>query len=96
MSAYMIYVRDRITDPAEMKKYEEESAKVSLEGRMPPLAFYGDIETLEGPEVDGATIIPFPDMQAARDAYDDPVYQNAVKHRFKGADYRVFIVDGVD
>ncbi|MGF2942933.1 DUF1330 domain-containing protein [Enterococcus xiangfangensis] len=50
---------------------------------------------MEGPKVDGAVILQFPSMTTAREAYDDPVYQAAVKHRLKGADYRVFIVDGV-
>lgn len=96
MSAYMIYVRDRITDPGELKKYEEESAKISTENRLPPLAFYGAIETLEGPKVDGAVILQFSTVADAKAAYDDPLYQTALKHRLKGAEYRVFIVEGTE
>lgn len=32
MAAYMVYVRDRIIDPEELKKYEEESSKVKVTG----------------------------------------------------------------
>ncbi|MFG6109019.1 DUF1330 domain-containing protein [Stenotrophomonas nematodicola] len=60
-----------------------------------PLAFYGNVETLEGPQVDGAVIVEFASREDARAAYDDPLYQAALKHRRKGAEYRVFIVDGV-
>jgi len=48
---------------------------------------------LEGPPVDGAVIVQFESREAARAAYDDPRYQAALKHRLKGAEYRVFIVD---
>jgi uncharacterized protein (DUF1330 family) len=34
-------------------------------------------------------------MAAARAWYDSPAYQAAVKHRFLGADYRVFITEGL-
>lgn len=92
----MVYIRDRIIDPAELKKYEEESSKVKVEGVQRPLAFYGKVKTLEGPKVDGATIVPFESMDAATKAYNDPAYQKAMQHRLKGADYRVFIIEGVD
>ncbi|WP_367371076.1 DUF1330 domain-containing protein [Pediococcus parvulus] len=95
MAAYMVYVRDRIIDPEELKKYEEESSKVKVTGAKTPLAFYGKVETLEGPEVDSVTIVPFESMKAAEAAYNNPDYQKAMKHRLKGADYRVFITEGV-
>lgn len=95
MSAYMIYVRDRIIDPEELKKYEEESAKIPAPNGLRPLAFYNTVTTLEGPTVDGAVILEFPTIADAQAAYDDPNYQAIIKHRLKGADYRVFIVDGM-
>lgn len=95
MAAYMVYVRDRIIDPEELKKYEEESSKVKVTCAKTPLAFYGKVETLEGPKVDGVTIVPFESMKAAEAAYNNPDYQKAMKHRLKGADYRVFITEGV-
>ena len=95
MAAYVVFVRDRITDPEEFKTYGQK-APLAREGHdMKALAFYGTIKTLEGPSVDGSVIIEFPTMAAAQDWYDSPLYQDAVQHRLRGAEYRVFIVDGV-
>lgn len=91
----MVYVRDRILDPAEMKLYEDSAAAASSGHTMTPLAYYGAVETLEGVAVDGAVIVQFPSMADARAAYNDPRYQEALKHRLKGADYRVFITEGL-
>ncbi len=40
MSAYMIYIRDEITDQKEMDIYNEESKKAPHEYEAEPLAFY--------------------------------------------------------
>jgi uncharacterized protein (DUF1330 family) len=95
MSAYVVYVRDRILDADAFRKYEESAAAASDGHPVTPLAFYGAVETLEGPAVDGAVILQFPTVADARAAYDSPEYQDALQHRLKGADYRVFIIEGV-
>lgn len=95
MSAYMIYLRDEIIDQKEMDIYNEESKKAPHEYEARPLAFYGKTVTLEGPEVDGATIIEFKNIEEAKATYDNPVYQEAMKHRLKGAKYRVFVIEGL-
>lgn len=95
MTAYVVYVRERITDAEEFRKYEESAGAASVGHPVTPLAFYGAIETLEGPSVDGAVILEFPSIGDARSAYDSPLYQAALKHRLKGAKYRVFIVEGL-
>lgn len=95
MSAYMVYVRDRITDSEEFKTYEALAPAASAGHPITPLAFYGAVETLEGSSVDGAVVLEFPTMADARAAYDSPLYQAALKHRLQGAEYRVFIVEGL-
>ncbi|MDB5820130.1 MAG: hypothetical protein JWQ11_3770, partial [Rhizobacter sp.] len=45
--------------------------------------------------VDGAVILAFPSVAEARASYESPLYQEALKHRLKGAEYRVFIVEGL-
>lgn len=95
MSAYVVYVRDRITDPEEFNKYEEKAPAASVGREMKPLAFYGEVETLEGAPVDGAVIIEFASAEEARAMYNSSLYQEALQHRLKGAEYRVFIVEGV-
>jgi uncharacterized protein (DUF1330 family) len=95
MTAYVVYVRDRITDPEEFKKYEDSAPAASVGQPVTPLAFYGAVATLEGDKVDGAVILEFPTVDDAKAAYNSPLYQEAVKHRLKGAVYRVFIVEGI-
>lgn len=95
MSAYIVYVRDRITDPEEFRKYEESAPAASVGHPSTPLAFYGAVETLEGAPVDGAVILEFSTLADARAAYENPLYQEALKHRLRGAEYRVFITEGV-
>lgn len=95
MTAYIVYVRDRITDAEEFKKYEELAPAAAVGHPMTPLAFYGSVETLEGPEVDGAVIVEFPTFAEAKASYESPLYQEAMKHRLRGAEYRVFITEGI-
>ncbi|WP_406853500.1 DUF1330 domain-containing protein [Brevundimonas sp. BH3] len=58
------------------------------------LAAYGAIQHLEGPPIEGAVILRFPTMQAARDWYDSPAYQTIAAQRFAGSRYRAFIIEG--
>ena len=96
MPAYVVLTREHTHDAKEMEQYATK-AKAAREGHDPqPLAFYGDFEVLEGSNMEGAVILRFPDMAAARAWYQSDAYQEARKHRFQGADYRVFIVDGVE
>ena len=60
---------------------------------MTPLAFYGDLETLEGPEAEGVVIVGFPDAEAAKAWYNSDKYQEAKAIRLKAADYRVILVN---
>ena len=95
MSAYVIFIRDRITNPEEMATYGALAGKARGDHKIKPLAFYGDKEALEGPEVDGVVLIEFESMDAARAWYHSPAYQEAKAHRLKGADYRVVLADGL-
>lgn len=94
MEAFVVFTREETTDPQELATY---SAGVgpSFEGHdVTFLAAYGAMEHLEGPPVEGAVILRFPSMQAARDWYDSPAYQTIAAHRFAGSRYRGFIVEG--
>jgi len=95
MPAYVVFTREEMVNPAE---FEEYSAKVgtSFVGHdVKFLADYGTIETLEGDEIEGAVILEFANMDAARAWYRSPEYQATAQHRFKGARYRGFILDGL-
>jgi uncharacterized protein (DUF1330 family) len=95
MPAYFIAIRESVHDPEEMKTYGEKAGK-SVAGRtITPRAVYGRFKLLEGSGMESAVIMEFPTFEEAEAWYDSPEYQDAVQHRFRGAKYRAFIVDGV-
>jgi len=50
---------------------------------------------VQGPEIEGMVILEFPTIEAAKAWYNSPAYREAREHRFKGAEYRAVIVQGV-
>jgi uncharacterized protein (DUF1330 family) len=63
-----------------------------------PITFriaHGHKEVVEGPDFEDVMMLEFPTFWEARAWYDSPAYQAASEHRFKGADYRAIIVEGV-
>jgi uncharacterized protein (DUF1330 family) len=95
MPAYIVFMRDRMRDKAEFGKYME-AVPPTLEGHpVRPLALYGAIQTLEGPQIEGAVIAEFPTMEEALAWYNSPAYQQARQHRLKAGDYRVFLTEGL-
>lgn len=95
MSAYVVFMREQTLDQSELEAYWAEVA-ATMEGRpLKVLAAYGKHVTLEGPEVEGVVIAEFPTLEEARDWYDSPAYQQAARHRHRGAVYRGLIVEGV-
>lgn len=95
MPAYVVFLRDETVDPVELEEY---SAKVGASfdrHNVKFLADYGTIETLEGDEIEGAVILEFSNMDAARAWYRSPEYQATAQHRFRGSRYRGFIVAGL-
>jgi uncharacterized protein (DUF1330 family) len=96
MASYVVFTRERMRDQVEYEKYREKSRAANAAHALKPLALYGRHEVLEGPAIEGAVILEFPTFDAARTYYRSAAYQDAVKHRFLGADYRVFIVEGLE
>ena len=95
MAAYVVFTRDRTRDDDEMRTYAEKAVPTLSDHPVRQLAFYGALDVLEGPALEGAVILEFPSVEAARNWYQSPAYQAALPHRQRGADYAVFIVDGV-
>jgi uncharacterized protein (DUF1330 family) len=95
MATYIVFIRDLTRDQAEMDVYTPK-AGASLAGHpIKVLAAYGRQEVIEGPEVEGVVIVEFPSFDEAKAWYDSPAYREAREHRFKGADYRAVIVEGL-
>ncbi|WP_320202033.1 DUF1330 domain-containing protein (plasmid) [Agrobacterium sp. rho-13.3] len=96
MTAYAIFIRERSRNPSEMQSYAELAAPLLGTSGATVLAAYGSLDVLEGAAPEGAVMLSFPTTGDARAFYDSPEYQAAVRHRFLGADYRSFIIQGVD
>lgn len=96
MSAYVVFIRENTTDPAEMQQYAQLAPAARTGHDITRVAFYGRLEVMEGPSAEGVAILRFPDMAAARAWYDSPAYQEARQHRLRGANYRMLLVEGSD
>ena len=96
MASYIIFTREEpIKNEAEMQAYRDTNAKGGRTEGMEALVAYGPITGLEGEAPDGAVVLKFQDRAAALEWYNRPIYQEAIKHRMKAAEYRVFMVEGV-
>ena len=95
MSAYIVFIKEREHDAATMADYAGKAGATISGHAAKPLAYYGAIETLEGPEAQGSVIIEFPTMDEARAWYNSEAYPQARAVRFQGGDYRVFLTQGV-
>lgn len=96
MSAYVVMIREHTLHQGEMSVYAQ-LARLAREGHnITPLVKYGELKVLEGPEVEGCFIQRFPTIKDAQNWYQSPKYQEAAKHRYKGAQYRVLIVEGIN
>ncbi|MFD7024996.1 DUF1330 domain-containing protein [Promicromonospora sukumoe] len=96
MSAYVVMLRESVTDPAGLEVYAAAARKARAGHEITPVIGYGVVTTLEGEPLDGILVNRFPSTEAALAWYHSPAYQDALPHRQAAADYRVLIVPGVD
>ena len=98
MPAYVILIREgEVTDHEALRAYRDVPNQAAARpDAMKALAYYGTIEALEGQPPDGVVIFAFPDIDDARDWYFSEQYQARVPLRLKAANYRGFIVEGLD
>ena len=95
MSAYMIFTRDKTLDEQELATYAKAAPATLVGHEVKALALYGTHEDLEGPPTEGTVVLEFESAAAARAWYDGPLYREVRERRFKGAVYRVTLVEGV-
>jgi uncharacterized protein (DUF1330 family) len=95
MSAYLVFTRDKMLDKVEMATYAKDVPATLAGCEVKVLALYGGHEDLEGEATEGSVILEFPSAEAAKAWYDSPAYRVVREHRFKGAMYRVTLVQGV-
>jgi uncharacterized protein (DUF1330 family) len=95
MSVYAIFIRETTKNEAELAAYMPKAAASMAGYAIKVLAAYGRQDVLEGPDVEGVVIVEFPSFEEAKAWYESPAYRDAREHRFRGADYRAIIVEGV-
>ena len=93
MGAFIVFIRERVRDQAEFDIYSSLAGPTLAGHTAKPHVVYNKCETLEGPPIEGAVIVEFPSIEAAKAWYDSPAYTEVRQHRFKSADYRVFITE---
>jgi uncharacterized protein (DUF1330 family) len=95
MTAYMIFMREKTHDAEQLAAYSKRSGATLAGHAVKPLVAYGKFEVFEGGPIEGAVVLEFPTMEAAKAWYDSPAYKEAREIRFKGADYRCVLVQGL-
>ncbi|MCY2932459.1 MAG: DUF1330 domain-containing protein [Planctomycetota bacterium] len=95
MATYIVFTRESTRDAAELKTYSQKVGETLKGHPLTVLAAYGRQEVIEGPPVEGVVILQFPSFEAAKAWYDSPAYREVREHRFRGADYRAVIVEGL-
>ena len=95
MSAYFVFVRDRMKDAAGYAAYGQK-AGASFAGHDAKVhVLNGKLTPLEGEAPDGVVIIEFPSVEAAKAWYESPAYQACVGERLAATEGRAVIVEGV-
>jgi uncharacterized protein (DUF1330 family) len=69
MTAYVVFIRERMRNRREYEVYRDKSRPVNASHPLKALALYGQHEVLEGPALEGAVILEFPSIEAAKAYY---------------------------
>jgi uncharacterized protein (DUF1330 family) len=94
MAAYVVVIRDKTRDPAELAAYSPKAKAASAGHPLTIRALHGRQRVLEGPDIEAVSILEFPTFEDAERWYDTLAYREALAHRLRGADYRAVIVEG--
>lgn len=95
MAAYVIFIKEKTTNQQELDIYAKEAPAGLAGHNIVTRAAYGKNQVIEGTDVEGVAILEFPSFEEAKAWYENPIYQKAKEHRFKGGIYRAIIVDGI-
>jgi uncharacterized protein (DUF1330 family) len=94
MTAYFVMIWEKTTDSDSLAEYGPKAALAAQGHPLKALAAYGALNILEGDGIEGAVILEFPDMAAAKHWYESPAYQAAVKFRHAGSQSKAFLIEG--
>jgi uncharacterized protein (DUF1330 family) len=95
MAAYVVVVRDEITNPDQYAAYAKKAGASFAGHDVKYLAANGALTPLEGDSPDGVILIEFPTVEAARAWYFGPAYQAVVGDRLAATSGRAVIVEGL-
>jgi uncharacterized protein (DUF1330 family) len=95
MAAFIVFTRESTRDPKELETYSKKASATLAGHPVTPRVVYGRHEVIEGPPIEGVVILEFPTFEEAKAWYDSPAYREAREYRFRGADYRAVIVQGL-
>ncbi len=95
MSAYIVFIRDKMKDAAAYAAYGPKAVETLAAHPARPLAVNGALTPIEGTCPDGVVIIEFPSVEAAKAWYDSPAYQAVVGERLGATEGRAVIVEGL-
>ena len=66
MAAYVVMIKDETLDKDELATYSQKAGAARGDHHITPLAFYGDLEVLEGRDAEGVVVLQFEDAEAAK------------------------------
>lgn len=95
MPAYIVFIRESTRDQSQMDLYRPKAVASLAAHPFDVLAAYGPQEVLEGPPAEGVVLVKFPSMVEAKAWYDGPAYREAREFRFRGAEYRAILFEGL-
>jgi len=95
MSAYLMFTKEKTLDAAELAIYQQKIVPTLGTHGLKTLVAYGHHEVLEGAATEGVVIVEFPNTTEAKAWYNSPEYNEAREHRFKGAEFRCVLVEGI-
>lgn len=95
MTAYVIFLHESTSDPAEFGTYVSLVRSTFVGHPLTMLALDGAHEALEGPDLEGIALTNFPSMADAKAWYDSDAYQAVAQHRFASSVFRVLLVEGL-
>lgn len=93
MVAYVIFIRESVTDPAAVARYGAEAVKTLDQHAITLLTRFDPHEVWEGNPCAGVLLMQFPNGEAARRWYFSPEYQAAKAHRLGAGDFRVIFTE---
>jgi uncharacterized protein (DUF1330 family) len=95
MSAYFVFVRDKMMNADAYAAYGQKAVASMGGHELRPLVVNGALTPVEGAPADGVVILEFPSVEAAKAWYNSPAYQACVGERLAATEGRAMIVEGV-